>query len=91
MEKVPKPFSSQIASSRKNIEDKDYITEYVQSISGEVSKRKFKKCGSLGTGGFANCFIVENTQTKKRAAAKVISKEVLTSYRTKLRVKFLLI
>ena len=48
--------------------------------------RKYQKCGLLGKGGFANCFITENIETKRKAATKVVLKEELKSHRTRLRL-----
>ena len=40
----------------------------------------------LGRGGFANCYITENIETKRQAATKIVTKEELKSHRTRLRL-----
>lgn len=62
------------------------IMEHVRRIDGTDITKKYLKCGLLGKGGFANCFITENVETKTRAATKVILKEELRTHRTRLRL-----
>lgn len=60
--------------------------EQVRRIDGEDTTRKYQKCGFLGRGGFANCHIVENVETGKKSALKIVEKEHISSQRTKQRL-----
>lgn len=53
-----KRSNSRLSSkSKEKIEDTNVIYEHVRRIDGEEVVRKHLKCGLLGKGGFANCFI----------------------------------
>lgn len=43
--------------SAREKEDNNVIYEHVRRIDGQEIIRKYMKCGLLGKGGFANCFI----------------------------------
>lgn len=81
-----KRTSSRASQSKEKTEDANVISEHVRRIDGEEVVRRYLKCGLLGKGGFANCFITENMETKRKAATKVVLKEELKSHRTRLRL-----
>ena len=49
--------SRMTSKSKDKLEDSNVINEHVRRIDGEEVTRKYIKCGLLGKGGFANCFI----------------------------------
>jgi len=61
--------------TKEKAEDQNVIFEHVRRIDGTEIVRKYIKCGLLGKGGFANCFITENAETRKKAATKIVLKE----------------
>ena len=61
--------------SKERTEDQNVLYEHVRRIDGTEIVRKYIKCGLLGKGGFANCFITENAETRKKAATKIVLKE----------------
>ena len=50
--------------------------------------RRFIKKRFLGKGGFAKCFEVENMETKRISAIKIVSKETLKKAKAKAKVLF---
>lgn len=48
--------SDKVSLSRDK--DDKYIIQHICSINGKASTRKYIKDGLLGSGGFANCYIV---------------------------------
>lgn len=48
--------------------------------------KKYNKGKVLGRGGFAKCYEVTNTETKKVLAAKIIAKSSLNRSRAKQKV-----
>ena len=48
------------ANSQSKQEDNNVIYEHIHRIDGAEVMRKYFKCGLLGKGGFANCYITEN-------------------------------
>lgn len=82
-----KRTNSRLSSKSKDkIEDTNVIYEHVRRIDGQEVLRKYLKCGLLGKGGFANCFITENMETKRKSATKIVMKDELKSHRTRLRL-----
>jgi serine/threonine protein kinase len=73
-------------SSHSKQDDSNVIYEHIRRIDGAEVTRRYYKCGLLGKGGFANCFITENTDTRQRTATKVVLKEELRTHRTRLRL-----
>ena len=71
---------------KDKVEENNRIYEYVRRIDGTQIVRRYLKCGLLGKGGFANCFISENTESKRRAATKIVLKDELKTHRTRLRL-----
>jgi hypothetical protein len=63
---------SRIVKDKLEEDMNNFIIERVRRIDGQETIRKYQKCGLLGKGGFANCFITENMETKRRAATKII-------------------
>ena len=59
------------------------IEEHMTKSSGEVVVRRYLKGKLLGKGGFAKCFEVTNSETKKVSAAKIVLKSSLTKNRAK--------
>lgn len=47
-------------NSQSKQEDNNTIYEHIRRIDGAEVSRKYFKCGLLGKGGFANCYITEN-------------------------------
>jgi hypothetical protein len=53
-----KRSSSKVSVREKEkAEDTNIIYEHVRRIDGQEVVRKYVKCGLLGKGGFANCFV----------------------------------
>lgn len=73
-------------AAKEKVEETNTLYEHVRRIDGTEIVRKYLKCGLLGKGGFANCFITENTETHKKAATKIVLKEELKTHRTRLRL-----
>ena len=64
--------SPQPSMKKINNGEEEYIIEKIVRIDGNETVRKYKKAQLLGRGGFANCFVTENLETKKKAATKII-------------------
>lgn len=58
-------------------------------INGEMINKVYKKISLLGKGGFAECYLTQQKGTDKQVATKIISKKLLDSSRTKIRVTVL--
>jgi hypothetical protein len=59
---------------KEKTEDQNVLYEHVRRIDGTELVKRYIKCGLLGKGGFANCFITENAETGKKAATKIVLK-----------------
>jgi polo-like kinase 1 len=55
----------------------------VTKTSGESSIKRYVRGKLLGKGGFAKCYEVNNMETKKISAAKIIAKSSLTKSRAR--------
>lgn len=44
-------------SHKEKAEEQNVLYEHVRRIDGTEIVRKYVKCGLLGKGGFANCFV----------------------------------
>ena len=55
-------------------EESNIIYEHIRRIDGAEVTRRYLKSGLLGKGGFANCYITENTETRQKTATKVVLK-----------------
>lgn len=69
------------------MKNKNYIVEYVVTLSGIENQKIYLKHGFLGRGGFANCYITQLLGSNRLMATKIIDKNNLKSSRTKLRVQ----
>jgi len=59
------------------------IEERIVKANGDVVIKKYTKGRLLGKGGFAKCYEVIDSETKKTLAAKIVSKVSLTKSRAK--------
>eukprot|EP01017_Pseudomicrothorax_dubius_P045733 TRINITY_DN794_c0_g1_i1.p1 TRINITY_DN794_c0_g1~~TRINITY_DN794_c0_g1_i1.p1 ORF type:complete len:643 (-),score=160.85 TRINITY_DN794_c0_g1_i1:66-1994(-) len=59
------------------------IEEKIAKTSGEFTVKRYMRGKLLGKGGFAKCYEVNNLETKKTSAAKIIVKSSLTKSRAR--------
>ena len=67
------------------------IEERISKVNGEYTVKKYAKGKMLGKGGFAKCYQVENLETHKILAAKIIVKSTLTKTRARQKVTLVFI
>ncbi len=71
-------------SKRESLVDSaNTIEERIVKPNGETVVKRYTKGKLLGKGGFAKCYEVVDTETKRLSAAKVVSKASLTKNRAK--------
>jgi polo-like kinase 1 len=59
------------------------IEEKITKLSGEPAIRRYRKGKFLGKGGFARVYELQNLDSDRMYAAKIITKASLTKSRTK--------
>lgn len=62
------------------------IEERISKVNGDYTVRRYNKGKMLGKGGFAKCYEVQNLESKKVLAAKIIVKSSLTKTRSRQKV-----
>jgi len=74
---------SQTSAPVENPDQVVIIEERISKVNGEYTVKKYAKGKMLGKGGFAKCYQVENLETHKILAAKIIVKSTLTKTRAR--------
>ena len=83
---VPKKTTSS-SSSKKKVYIPDVLYHKYVSEDGEEHNVKYIKGNFLGKGGFAECYELIDSETKRIFAGKIIPKDSLTSAKSKQKVK----